>query len=117
MDTSVHEEELAQLRASLESEEGKRSRWQVENIRRKHNYLPLIVNMMKILAEEGKLLPIYHAAREKARARHEKEKERKKEKASAWQGKLIPVISQKFEPNPCYHSAGDIETMVAVSRV
>ncbi|XP_066971736.1 ubiquitin carboxyl-terminal hydrolase isozyme L5 [Macrobrachium rosenbergii] len=81
MDSSVQEEELARLRGLLESEETKRSRWKVENIRRKHNYLPLIVNMMKILAEEGKLLPIYHAAKEKARERLEKAKS--KEKTSA----------------------------------
>ncbi|XP_042227702.1 ubiquitin carboxyl-terminal hydrolase isozyme L5-like [Homarus americanus] len=82
-DTSSQEEELARLRVTLETEETKRTRWQIENIRRKHNYLPLIVNMMKILAEEGKLLPIYHNAREKARARHEKSKEKSKEKSSA----------------------------------
>lgn len=82
MDTSSQEEELARLRGNLESEENKRARWKVENIRRKHNYLPLIVNMMKILAEEGKLLPIYHSAREKARARHEKNKEKAKAKSA-----------------------------------
>ncbi|XP_050722838.1 ubiquitin carboxyl-terminal hydrolase isozyme L5-like [Eriocheir sinensis] len=81
MDSSSQEEELTQLRAALETEENKRARWRIENIRRKHNYLPLIVNMMKILAEEGKLLPIYHTAREKAKARHEKAKEKNKEKS------------------------------------
>lgn len=85
MDSSSQEEELTQLRAALETEENKRARWRIENIRRKHNYLPLIVNMMKILAEEGKLLPIYHTAREKAKARHEKAKEKNKEKSGVWQ--------------------------------
>ena len=74
MDTSAHAEELGRLKGALEEEEGKRRRWKVENIRRKHNYLPLIINMMKILAEEGKLMPIYQAAKEKAKAKQLKEK-------------------------------------------
>ncbi|XP_076045972.1 ubiquitin carboxy-terminal hydrolase L5 [Oratosquilla oratoria] len=80
METSTSSEELNHLRALLEKEEGKRQQWKIENIRRKHNYLPLIVNMMKILAEEGKLLPIYQTAKEKTRAQQEK---REKEKTKA----------------------------------
>ena len=74
METSVNAAELARLKSALEEEEGKRSRWKIENVRRKHNYLPLIINMMKILAEDGKLMPIYEAAKEKAKARQSKEK-------------------------------------------
>ena len=29
--------------------------FQKENVRRKHNYLPLIMELLKVLAEEGKL--------------------------------------------------------------
>ena len=32
--------------------------FQIENIRRKHNYLPLIMEMLKILSEKGMLLPL-----------------------------------------------------------
>lgn len=31
---------------------------QVENIRRKHNYLPLIMELLKVLAKQGKLVPL-----------------------------------------------------------
>lgn len=81
MDTSAQEEDMVHLRAKLEEEESKRKRWEVENIRRKHNYLPLIVNMLKILAEEGKLMPIYQAAKEKAKQRQEQIKSKEKSKA------------------------------------
>ncbi|CAL4064601.1 unnamed protein product, partial [Meganyctiphanes norvegica] len=78
MDTSTQAEEMVHLRARLEEEENKRKRWEVENIRRKHNYLPLIVNMLKILAEEGKLMPIYQAAKEKAKQRQDQIKSKEK---------------------------------------
>jgi len=30
--------------------------FQIENIRRRHNYLPFIMELLKILAEDGKLV-------------------------------------------------------------
>ena len=32
--------------------------FQVENIRRKHNYLPLIMELLKVLAKQGNLVPL-----------------------------------------------------------
>lgn len=40
--------------------------FQIENIRRKHNYLPFIVELLKMLAEQGQLLPIYEKAKQRA---------------------------------------------------
>ncbi|KAA0200156.1 hypothetical protein HAZT_HAZT010413 [Hyalella azteca] len=60
------EAKLAELRQAIMDEESKRARWREENIRRRHNYLPLIVNMLQMLAKENKLLPIYNAAKKKA---------------------------------------------------
>lgn len=73
MATPEQSEELARLKGTLEEEEVKRRRWKVENIRRKHNYIPLIVNMLKILAKEGHLLPLYETALQKSKARLAKE--------------------------------------------
>lgn len=30
--------------------------FQIENIRRRHNYLPFIMELLKVLAEDGKLI-------------------------------------------------------------
>ncbi len=38
----------------------------MENIRRKHNYLPLIMEILKTLAQEGKLTDLVEKAKEKA---------------------------------------------------
>ena len=48
-----------------------------ENIRRRHNYLPFIVEMLKALGDQGKLLPIYEKAKEKAVELDKKNKEKK----------------------------------------
>ncbi|XP_011634906.1 ubiquitin carboxyl-terminal hydrolase isozyme L5 [Pogonomyrmex barbatus] len=58
-------EELERLQALIEEEIRKSKRYQIENIRRKHNYLPLIMELLKILAKEGKLVPLYQKAKEK----------------------------------------------------
>ena len=36
---------------------------QLENIRRKHNYLPLIMELLKILARRGQLVPLVEQVR------------------------------------------------------
>ncbi|XP_044751810.1 ubiquitin carboxyl-terminal hydrolase isozyme L5 [Coccinella septempunctata] len=57
--------EIANLKLLIEEEENKKRSYQIENIRRKHNYIPLIIELLKILAKEGKLVPLYEEAKEK----------------------------------------------------
>lgn len=66
MDTDAMESEIAHLKMLVEKEDSKTRQYQIENIRRKHNYLPLIVEILKILAKEGKLMPLYEKAKERA---------------------------------------------------
>lgn len=65
METDSQQAEIARLRILINEEEKKKHQYQVENIRRKHNYLPLIVEILKILAKDGKLMPLYEQAKEK----------------------------------------------------
>ena len=39
----------------IAADEEKMSSWKLENVRRKHNYIPFIVKLLKVLASNGKL--------------------------------------------------------------
>ncbi|CAG0920116.1 unnamed protein product [Notodromas monacha] len=58
---------IAQVEQQLQTENDKRRRWQVENIRRKHNYVPFIVELLKLLGKQGMLMPLYMKAKERVR--------------------------------------------------
>jgi len=96
MDTSTGEglpnsvSELKTLiQSSIAREEEKHQKWKIENIRRKHNYVPFIFNLLKILGEKGKLPELVEksqkataaraAAREAAKKKEKAEKEKAKE--------------------------------------
>lgn len=66
MDTDTTQHEVEHLRIMIEEEDAKRKRYTVENIRRKHNYLPLIVELLKILGQQGQLMPLYEKAKQRA---------------------------------------------------
>jgi ubiquitin carboxyl-terminal hydrolase L5 len=66
MDTDARQNELAYLRLLIDEEIARRKTYKLENIRRKHNYLPLIVELLKILAQQGQLTSIYEKAKQRA---------------------------------------------------
>ncbi|KAG8224117.1 hypothetical protein J437_LFUL001811 [Ladona fulva] len=74
METDAQQAEMSRLKMLIEEEEAKMKLYRIENIRRKHNYLPLIVEILKILAKEGKLLPLYEKAKEKVLEKETKKK-------------------------------------------
>ena len=53
------------LEAEIASEEAKAARWKQENVRRRHNYVPFLVNLLKELAAAKKLKPLIDAAKAK----------------------------------------------------
>lgn len=51
-------QEIAQLQHAVAAEQEKRRNWALENARRKHNYIPFIVQLLKTLAEKQQLAPL-----------------------------------------------------------
>lgn len=66
LEEDVRQGEVVRLQELLREEERKKRRYKVENIRRKHNYLPLIVEILKKLGENGQLMPLYEKAKQRA---------------------------------------------------
>ncbi|XP_022915714.1 ubiquitin carboxyl-terminal hydrolase isozyme L5 [Onthophagus taurus] len=66
METDAQQADIARLKYLIEEEDSKMRRYQIENIRRKHNYLPLIMELLKLLAKEGKLMSVYEKAKEQS---------------------------------------------------
>jgi len=70
----MESDEICCLREVIHQEEEKLRRYKIENNRRRHNYTPFIVELLKILAHEGKLVPLVEKAVKEAKERKEKEK-------------------------------------------
>lgn len=58
MESEETAQEIYNLQVLISEEEEKMKRYRKENVRRRHNYIPFIVELLKILAKEGKLVPL-----------------------------------------------------------
>lgn len=46
---------ITKLEADLAQEKIKLERWRKENVRRKHNYVPFVMELLKLLASKGEV--------------------------------------------------------------
>ncbi|KAH8853348.1 Ubiquitin carboxyl-terminal hydrolase isozyme L5 [Schistosoma japonicum] len=53
---------IAELKSNIANEKKKIAAYRAENIRRRHNYLPLIVELLKVLGESGQLVSLVEKA-------------------------------------------------------
>lgn len=60
---------INELKSSIENEDRKRLAFKKENVRRKHNYLPLIMELLKTMANEGKMVETIEKLTEKKKAK------------------------------------------------
>jgi len=58
----------AKVHAELAQEEQKRAQWKLENSRRRHNYVPFIIQYLKTLADRNELMLYVDAAKKKRKA-------------------------------------------------
>jgi len=61
-----NENAATEFRMKIMEEEELRKKWHRENVRRRHNYLPFIVELLKQLANNDQLLPVYEKAKHKS---------------------------------------------------
>lgn len=69
MESDDLESEMRTLQELIELEEHKWENQRKENVRRRHNYVPFIVELLKILAKEQRLVPLVEQAIGQARSR------------------------------------------------
>eukprot|EP01102_Stenamoeba_stenopodia_P018407 TRINITY_DN6742_c0_g1_i1.p1 TRINITY_DN6742_c0_g1~~TRINITY_DN6742_c0_g1_i1.p1 ORF type:complete len:226 (+),score=61.69 TRINITY_DN6742_c0_g1_i1:459-1136(+) len=60
---SLIDAHIQEVKQKLALEQEKLDKWKLENIRRKHNYVPFLVNLLKLLAEKGELMPLIEKSR------------------------------------------------------
>ena len=79
----INEGMLSEVRMRIAEEEEIRQRWAKENVRRRHNYLPFIIELLKFLAADNTLLGIYDKAKEKSLEQHQKKQAAKGKNVTA----------------------------------
>jgi len=82
-DAAAVDAEIASYTSLLSQEEEKVHKYRSENTRRRHNYLPFIMELLRTLAKKGELMPLAEKARDLTKARIESDKARKKQMESA----------------------------------
>merc|ERR1711994_369775 len=74
---TANENGAIELRMKITDEQELRKKWHKENVRRRHNYLPFIVELLKQLASNEQLIPVFEKAKAKSIELDKKKKEKK----------------------------------------
>jgi len=74
---SSNNNEIQNLRNTVADEQDKRQMWKEENVRRKHNYVPFVFNLIEGLAKAGKLAELREAGLKAANDKMEAARQRK----------------------------------------
>jgi len=70
-DEAKQKAEIADLEGKISQEKDKFQKWMEENVRRKHNFVPFIFNLLKELSQKGKLNEVVKEAQKQAELRME----------------------------------------------
>jgi len=71
---------LSELEDLIQSEQEKKRKWTIENVRRRHNYFPFILNLIGVLGQKGLLKDLTEKAKEKKKEKLERMEAEKKKK-------------------------------------
>ena len=74
------EAEIEVLKTLIANEAEKQERWKVENERRRHNYVPLIFELLQQLAKKNMLQGMFDEAIEAKKKKEQEKKDKEKEK-------------------------------------
>lgn len=74
---------IMELEDQRKEELEKREKWTKENDRRRHNYVPLVLELLKIMSEKKMITDLYKTAEEKHRKKEEEAKGKKETEAAS----------------------------------
>lgn len=76
-----HTAAITEIEMELQKRDEMHDKWKKENVRRRWNYMPFIVRLMKVLAEVGEADALIDAAKEKKRQAVDKQLEKESNEA------------------------------------
>merc|ERR1712154_698785 len=82
-DKEANSVRLSELNDLIKDEEIKRLKWKNENIRRRHNYFPFILNLIGMLGKKKVLRTLTERAKEKKKAKIQRMEDEKKKREDA----------------------------------